>query len=257
MSSIIKSFRVIETYVEDEIKDANKDAKVEIESKQILEESQKKYEEIISKANLEADRIISSAREEYDRQMELAKQKAKSLFEENRQAGYEEGYKDGEEAGFSKGYEDGFKKGEIEAQKLIDEALEIKNEYVNKRKKLLKETEEDIVNLIITIYEKVLHKKVEEDRDLILSLVLNGIKDLEVKGKLTIIVSKDDYEVIEQNKNHILAKATLIDDIDIRIDNDMEKGDCILETSKGDVDVSVGQQLKEIRELIISILNNE
>ena len=37
----------------------------------------------------------------------------------------------------------------------------------------------------------------------------------------------------------------------------MNKGDCILETSKGDVDISISNQLEEIKELIISILNNE
>jgi len=41
------------------------------------------------------------------------------------------------------------------------------------------------------------------------------------------------------------------------VDNDMTKGDCILETSKGDIDISISNQMKEIKELIISILNNE
>jgi len=125
------------------------------------------------------------------------------------------------------------------------------------RSQLLDETEEDIINLVISIYEKVIYKKVEEDKELIISLVQNGIKDLEIKGKLTIIVSKDDYEIIQENKKLILAEATLIDEVEIRVDNDMNKGDCILETSKGDVDISISNQLEEIKELIISILNNE
>ena len=253
MSNIIKSFRVIEGNVIYE----EKEEKSEIINKQLVEETKRKYEEIISKAKLKAEEIINSAYKEYEEHLNSAYEKSKSIYDENKQSGYEEGYKAGKEEGFNKGYEDGFQKGENEAQKLIDEALEIKNEYINRRNSLLKEAEEDIVNLIITIYEKVLYKRVEEDRDLILSLVLNGIKDLEIKDKLTIIVSKDDYEVIEENKKHILAKATLIDDIEIRVDNDMVKGDCILETSKGDVDVSINNQLKEIKELIVSILNNE
>ncbi len=253
MSNIIKSFRVIEGNVIYE----EKEEKSEIINKQLVEETKRKYEEIISKAKLKAEEIINSAYKEYEEHLNSAYEKSKSIYDENKQSGYEEGYKAGKEEGFNKGYEDGFQKGENEAQKLIDEALKIKNEYINRRNSLLKEAEEDIVNLIITIYEKVLYKRVEEDRDLILSLVLNGIKDLEIKDKLTIIVSKDDYEVIEENKKHILAKATLIDDIEIRVDNDMVKGDCILETSKGDVDVSINNQLKEIKELIVSILNNE
>lgn len=254
MSNIIKSFRVIEgsAITEDDI-----ELKSTVINNELLKEAQKKYKYIISKAKEEAEKIIDSAYKEYEDQLNKAYEEAKSIFEEHKQIGYEEGYKKGKEEGFDKGYEDGYKEGKEKAQKIIDEAVKIKEEYINKNNQLLKELERDIVNLVIEIYEKVLYKKVDEEKEIIVSLVENSIEDLEIKGKLTIIVSKYDYEAIVENKNRILAKATLVDDIDIRVDNDMAKGDCILETSKGDINIGISDQMKEIKELIISILNNE
>lgn len=122
---------------------------------------------------------------------------------------------------------------------------------------MLKDLEEDIIQLVITIYEKVLNKKAEEDEELIVSLILNGIDNLEISERLTIIISQEDYDMVNKSKDIILAKASLIDELDIRINSDMEKGDCILETSKGSVNVSIKNQLDEVRDLLISILNNE
>jgi flagellar assembly protein FliH len=254
LSNIIKSFKVIEG---SSINEEDIELKSSVINKELLKEAQKKCKYIITKAKKEAEKIIDSAYKEYENNLNKAYEKAKSILEEHQQIGYEKGYQIGKEEGFRKGYEDGYKQGKEEAQKIINEALKIKEEYINKNNQLLKEAEKDIVNLVIEIYEKVLYKKVNEEKELIVSLVENGIKDLEIKGKLTIIVSKYDYEAIVENKNRILAKATLVDDIDIRVDNDMAKGDCILETSKGDINISISDQMKEIKELIISILNNE
>jgi len=254
LSNIIKSFKVIEGSA---INEEDIELKSAVINNELLKEVQKKYKYVVSKAKEEAEKIIDSAYKEYEDYLNKAYEKAKAIFEENRLCGYEEGYKIGKEEGFNQGYEDGYKEGKKEAQKIIDEALKIKEDYVNKRNQLLKEAERDIVTLVTEIYEKVIYKKIDEERDLIVSLVENGIKDLEIKGKTTIIVSKYDYEIIKENIDRILAKATLIDDIDVRVDNDMTKGDCILETSKGDIDISISNQMKEIKELIISILNNE
>lgn len=258
MSNIIKFFRVIEgnDLVFENIDQEHQTLQDE-QINELLKETRKKSERIISQANKEAEKIIDSANEEYDKQLNIAYEKAKSIFEENKKSGYDEGFQTGKQQGYSEGYDKGYTEGKEEAKKLINEALEIKDSYIQKRSQLLKESEHDLIELVISIYEKVLHKNVEEDKELIVSLVLKGIEDLEIKDNLTVIVSKEDYDVINKHKDIILAKASLLDKIDIRINSDMSKGECMLETSKGNIDVSISNQLREVKELIISILNNE
>lgn len=260
LSNIIKSFRVIESDIVDRVdsKDQSQEQEAQDEIiEKLLEEARVKGEEIISKAEEEANKIIESAHKAYEDRLDIANEKAKKIYQESKDEGYDAGYEMGLEKGYKEGYEAGYKEGKEEANKLIEEALCIKNEYIKTRSNLLKELEQEIIQLVIAIYEKVIYKKVEEDEELIVSLIANGIDNLEVSEKLTIIVSKEDYEMVNRSKDIILAKASLINDLEIRVNSNMEKGDCILETSKGSVDVSIKDQLKEVKELLISILSDE
>lgn len=260
LSNIIKSFRVIESDIVDRVdsKDQSQEQEAQDEIiEKLLEEAKVKGEEIISKAEEEANKIIESAHKAYEDRLDIANEKAKKIYQESKDEGYDAGYEMGLEKGYKEGYEAGYKEGKEEANKLIEEALCIKNEYIKTRSNLLKELEQEIIQLVIAIYEKVIYKKVEEDEELIVSLIANGIDNLEVSEKLTIIVSKEDYEMVNRSKDIILAKASLINDLEIRVNSNMEKGDCILETSKGSVDVSIKDQLKEVKELLISILSDE
>lgn len=260
LSNIIKSFRVIESDIVDRVdsKDQSQEQEAQDEIiEKLLEEARVKGEEIISKAEEEANKIIESAHKAYEDRLDIANEKAKKIYQESKEEGYDAGYEMGLEKGYKEGYEAGYKEGKEEANKLIEEALCIKNDYIKTRSNLLKELEQEIIQLVIAIYEKVIYKKVEEDEELIVSLIANGIDNLEVSEKLTIIVSKEDYEMVNRSKDIILAKASLINDLEIRVNSNMEKGDCILETSKGSVDVSIKDQLKEVKELLISILSDE
>ncbi|WP_040354246.1 FliH/SctL family protein [Schnuerera ultunensis] len=254
MSNIIKSFRVIE-------KNVVTDEKVDLENislkEELLEEAKEEYEKIILEAEEEARKIVESAHEEYEDRLNLAYERAKNIFNKSEREGYDKGFKVGRDEGNKEGYATGYGEGKKESERLIKEALNIKYDYIEKRNRMLKDLEEDIIQLVITIYEKVLNKKAEEDEELIVSLILNGIDNLEISERLTIIISQEDYDMVNKSKDIILAKASLIDELDIRINSDMEKGDCILETSKGSVNVSIKNQLDEVRDLLISILNNE
>lgn len=254
MSNIIKSFKVIKS---NEPSSERADIKFDAIYREIIEEAQKKGEEIIKHAEKKAEDIIDSAYMEYEKQVNNAYERAKLVFNENKEKGYEEGLLQGKEEGYKIGYKKGYEEGKNEAKKLISEALDIKNSYIRMRNNALKEAEKDLIELVITIYEKILYKKLEEDEKYIISLIINGLEGLEIKEKLTIIVSKEDYEVVKKYEHYILAKASLIDSIEIKINSDMEKGDCILETSKGNIDVSLRKQLCEIKDLLHTILNNE
>lgn len=259
MSSIIKSFRVIETEPVNLMKDSHseyeKNDRNIIES--IIEEAKnkaiKEYEKIINDSKEEAAKIIEDAEGQKESMINSAYIRTKEVLEQSKEEGYSQGYNTGYNDGYDKGYNEGKNKSDV----LIKEALEIKNGYLNKKENLLKELEEDIIELVINIYEKVINKKNEEDSEMIISLVLNGINSLDLTDKVTIITSKEDFNILEMAKDEILAKASMISQLDIKYDISLEKGDCILETSKGNIDVSLKNQLDEVKELLTTILNNE
>lgn len=252
LSNIIKSTRIIERQSvsrEEEIDTSIYEA--------LLEEAREKYDKIIKDAMKTSEEIINSAYEKSEEVLNNTHKRAQDIFKESEIKGYEIGHKKGYKEGYDDGYYKGYKEGKEDSKKLISQALDIKKEYIDKRNCLLKDVEKDLIQLVISVYEKVLYEKVEEDEELIVSLILNGIDNLEISQKLTIIVSEEDYEAVKRSKDIILAKASLVDEIDIRINSDMIRGDCVLETSKGNVDVSINNQLKEIKDLLLTIMNNE
>lgn len=224
-----------------------------ITNKAIIEQSKIEYTKIIEQAKNLSMKIIEKAENQQETILNDAYNKATNILEKSKNDGYNDGYN----KGYKEGYEKGYSEGKIVSDNLIKEALDIKNGYIYKKSKLLKDLEEDIIQLVITIYEKIINKKNEEDNDIIVSLVLNGINNLDMTDKLTIIASREDYDILELSKNEILAKASMISELEIKYDTSFEKGDCILETSKGNIDVSLKNQLEEVKELLYTILNNE
>lgn len=252
LSKIIKSSRIIQMNDSKEVKNHSYEENI-ITNKAILEQSEIEYKKIIKQAKDLSLEIIEKAENQQETILNDAYNKARNILEKSKNDGYNDGYN----KGYKEGYEKGYSEGKIVSDNLIKEALDIKNGYIYKKSKLLKDLEEDIIQLVITIYEKIINKKNEEDNDIIVSLVLNGINNLDMTDKLTIIASREDYDILELSKNEILAKASMISELEIKYDTSFEKGDCILETSKGNIDVSLKNQLEEVKELLYTILNNE
>ncbi len=258
MPSIIKSFRVIET--KSSITN-NLESEENNISQTLIDDAIIECDKLISEAKQKAQGIVSNAEVKQDSIIQAAYERSKEIFNESRDKGYEEGYNvgktEGYELGNSQGYEKGYNEGKVISESLIKEALEIKNQYLVKKENLFKELEKDIIELVMSIYEKVINDNIQEVNDTIIALVLNGIQNLDITDKLTIIVSKEDFDILEMSKDIILAKASMISELVIRYDISFKKGDCILETSKGNIDVSISNQLDEVRELLTTILNNE
>lgn len=262
MSSIIKSFRVVNKEVLSE-EDKRQDA-LSKTIEPIIEEAKKDSMKIINEAELKAEKILENAKKEsliiVDKGEEKkeslihnAYEKSKEIFSKSKKDGFDLGHREGYDLGYGKGYEEG----KLKSDKLIEEALDIKKQWLKSKSELLKKSEEDIIELVTVIFEKIIHKKTEEDNELIVSLILKGLEDLDLNHKLTIITSKDDYDIVDMSKNIILAKFNMISELEVKYDSDFQKGDCTLETSKGSIDASLNNQISEVKELLTSILNNE
>ncbi len=267
MSNIIKSFRVIEDSSKRIEKVENKDndsRNIELRSEMIIEEAEKEAGKLLGQKKLEASKILEQAEETKNKLITDAKKEVENLIEEAemesisiKKDSQQEGYEKGHLEGYNIGYEEGYTNGENKAGNIIEESLVIKEEYKKKKQNAIKEAEADIIKLVTNIYEKVLGQKLEHDENLIVELVANGIKNLDPTEKLTIITSEEDYDILQKHKARILAEASLIDKLEMKYDINLEKGDSILETPKGNVDLSIKKQMEEVKALINKILNNE
>lgn len=238
MSSIIKSSYIIQT---DKTNIIDQKEHLDNIKEKMIDDAKKEYDRIIKEAKSKADEMIWNAQVEYENSLEEAYAKSTKIIEDSQK----------------KGYEEGFEIGKNEANKLIQEAIDVKKEYYIQKDNLLLEIEDDVITLVMDICEKVIGKTLADDRETILSIITKGINSLNVKESLVIKVSPSDYDLVEMSKQKILAMANLVEDIKVKPDNTLEVGGCIIETSKGSVDTSVKTQLEEIDTLLKDLLNRE
>lgn len=204
------------------------------EAAQILEEADEDAKQKLDLAQNSADAIVSDA---YDQ--------AKGIMEQAKVEGYQEGY--------NRGVEDSQ---EI-AKQIVDEALAIKNDWIAMRESVLRESENEMIALVIEAIEKVVENRVETDTSLIESLIKQGINRVTKSHLVSIRVSNEDYNHALSIKPMIIASSDKIEDLEIKRDPTLTNGSCIIDTDSGSIDSSIKTQVEQIKSLFLELLKGE
>lgn len=176
----------------------------------------------------EADNQIKEARDQW----ETEKQK---LIEEAQHQGFQKGYEDGNHEAFQQ-YENKLK----EANHIIDIAKEDYHQTLEKHA-------ESIVELSMTVANKVLHHALKEQPDYIMELVQAGIEDVKAQPSITIVVHPNYYDEVHSHQEELQRLAGDETKLSIHADAHIQSTDCIIEHPHGQVETSVDTQLGKIR----------
>ncbi len=226
---------------------------------EVEKEEQYSPEDLIEQAENAAIEIMDNAQEAADNLISEARKSARELEEEaiqNTNAVFEDAKNKGREEGYNEGYEEGKQEAEElkkQANILIDEALEIKENMQSKYKELLIDVEAEIIKLTLAISKKVIGKEIQ-DLDYIENLVSEAMKHLNYSTSLVLRVSEKDFDAASIAKPKILAMAERIESLDIKIDYALPEGSCLIDTSSGSIDASVQTQIDRIEEIFNNIL---
>lgn len=194
----------------------------------------------LNKDNIQAQltSIIEKTQKEAYKQAETIKEKAKK-------------------EGFEAGYREGLKKGIKEAQQKFDNTAKEYTERMEKAiQKLIetsqsmdikyKELENGATDAILSVASKVIAKKIEEDKDAILSMLKEAL-GLTQSKKLKIKLNPEDTQNIENNIKDISNNKT----VELIEDNKLPKGSILIEEEDGNIiDASVDAKLEQIKNSI-------
>jgi len=158
----------------------------------IIEEAHEMYANIIEEANKEAKRIM----EEKYNEIEIFKKKE-----------LEKAY----EQGFRKGYDEARKK----TEKIIDEAINIRQNLEKRKESIYKDAEEDIVELILSISKKIIGDEIQQNKNAIISQIKLALEKCTYKSKVTVKVSSEDYPNVLVNKGVIESLVEGISELEI------------------------------------------
>jgi len=199
----------------------------------IVNNAEKKAAEIIDNAKTEAQNIIEDA-------IQNAEIKKNKIFENARQEGFAAGVSTAEE----------------ETADMKEEAFQLLESAKREREAMFENAESDAVDLIINVIDKILCKTLDLDKSVVLNLVRQGFSQTTIAGNVSVRVSGDDYDNVEENKDEIFNVIDSNVNLEFIKDMTLGKGDCIIETPFGNVDCGLKQQFEGLKNSLYYILEN-
>ena len=197
------------------------------EKQAILDDAMDKAKELRDDAREKANRIIEDAWQEAERIKENA-------------------YKEGYETGLEDGNMEAMKRADVYLANLNDEQEKIKKEMLTKNEAYLDDAEKKLINLTCELIKKISGIVVDDYKPAMLYMINNAINEVESTTKYTIKVCEDSYAYVADNSERIVGAANPNITIDVFADAKLEKGQCVIETDIGIIDLSMDVQIQNL-----------
>lgn len=114
------------------------------------------------------------------------------------------------------------------------------------REKVLRDSEDDLLALVIAVAKRVVHQEVAQDRQVVLRVIRAALQNLSENDDLVIRVHPDDQALLTTSQNQALQRELAGFTFSLRPDTSLQPGCCQVETALGTVDASFDAQIEEI-----------
>ena len=137
--------------------------------------------------------------------------------------------------------------------------VEVREEYRARLEEALKELGEwkqgfeerlsrEVVAVAIEVARKVIAGELETRPEVVGQMALEALRAAGVQGKVRLVVSEDDAETLEREKERLRAESGV--EVEIVTSGGLRRGDVMVESDSGEVDARIDSQLAAIREQI-------
>jgi len=151
---------------------------------------------------------------------------------------------------YERGHAEGYRKGtekKVEELAALAEALKkLLLEVENIRRSILERGEARVLKLVIAVARKVIRQEVATDRDVILSVLREAVKNVLDRDRIKIRLNPLDRERMSKLTPALIAGFEGIRSIALEADEAIGPGGAVIETAFGEIDATIEQQLDEI-----------
>ena len=181
-----------------------------------------------------------------------AREKATQI-ETDSLAAFENERKEAEERGRLAGREVGFTEGKDEVARLVQRTQVILERAQDKRTEILAETEQQIIDLVLLISRKVIKIISENQRNVVISNVVQALRKVKGRGNIIIKVNMLDIKLTSEHKKEFIDQVEGVKSLQIVEDTTVDPGGCVIETDFGEIDARISSQLAELEQKILEI----
>lgn len=126
--------------------------------------------------------------------------------------------------------------------------------FVDNSINALQDFEQSLVKLSIKIAEKVIKKKIEDEEDIVLSVVKRALESVKDSSEITVLLNSNDFELLSQYEEFTSYKNGIIQ---FGIDDGIESGGCKIHSDWGVIDAQIDTQLEEIYTQLVANIDDE
>lgn len=126
-------------------------------------------------------------------------------------------------------------------------ALRASSETIhNLRDKVFRESEDELINLVMLVARKVIINEIAQDRSILSAVVHNAISGLAAREEITVRINPDDYVLVTSGRDELLHNELLNERLQLKPDPSVAPGFCLVDTEMGTVDASLDSQMDQI-----------
>ncbi|WP_428768808.1 flagellar assembly protein FliH [Treponema sp. HNW] len=224
----------------------------ENEAREIIKNAEKSAFDEVKRKSDQAAVLKKQAEDEAAQIIKDAENRSLDMMQEA-ERNYEKNVAEARKEGYERGHEDGYESGKREVQRLIDRLHIIVERTLDRRKTVLEETEQQIVDLVLLISRKVVKIISENQRNVIMSNVVHALRKVKGRGDVTVRVNISDLELTTEHVKDFIAAVESVKNISVAEDSTVDKGGCIIETDFGAIDARISSQLAELEQKILEL----
>ena len=152
---------------------------------------------------------------------------------------------------YAKGLAEGRRAGAENERRRLSETMEALANSIRELDRLrdgcLEGNEEKILNLVFSVTEKVINREISTSRDIVHGVLKSAIKQVLDKDGITVRLNPEDYRYMMEINPGIIDGFDEIRNVSIVEDSGIRRGGVVIDTSSGEVDARLDQQLHEVR----------
>lgn len=114
------------------------------------------------------------------------------------------------------------------------------------REKVLRESEDELIKLIMMVARKLIQREVAQDGKILPSVVKAAIEGISSHDEIVIHLHPDDYFRVTTSREDYFRQELITDKMQLKADPEISPGSCRVATEMGTIDASFDSQLDEI-----------
>lgn len=190
---------------------------------------------------IEGKKFLEAAKQESNRLVEEAKKSISGI----------------EKAAYEKGEQKALEDGKLKLVPVLETFQQKINELVELKKKVFTESEEEILELSLSLASRVISQEVRTQKDLILGVIKTATKKILGREQIVIRINPEDMQFVLQNKPKFKDEFKDIKQVSFKEDTSIGKGGCVIDTEYGSISAILDEEFDQMakhlrRELEVS-----